>query len=78
MAQPRGYNEVLYISATGVGLGGGIVHSGRVFSGVTNSGAEFGHMTMDPDGELCKCGNRGCWETQVSMQALFNHVWQIN
>jgi glucokinase-like ROK family protein len=71
----QGYEEVLYISA-GVGLGGGIVHDGRVFSGVTGVGAEFGHMTMDPDGEICKCGNQGCWETQVSQQALFRHIWR--
>jgi glucokinase-like ROK family protein len=73
----QGYEEVLYISATGVGLGGGIVHDGRMFSGVTGFGAEFGHMTMDPDGEICKCGNQGCWETQVSQQALFRHVWRL-
>lgn len=67
------HDEVLYISA-GVGLGGGIVHRGLVFSGVTGVAGEFGHMTMDPDGELCNCGNRGCWETQVSQPALFRHV----
>jgi glucokinase-like ROK family protein len=72
----QGYDEIVYISATGIGLGGGIVHDGRVFSGVTGVGAEFGHMTMDPDGEICKCGNQGCWETQVSQQALFRHVWK--
>ena len=71
----EGYDEVLYISA-GVGLGGGIVHNGHVFSGVTGVGAEFGHMTLDPDGEICKCGNQGCWETQVSQQALFRHIWR--
>jgi glucokinase-like ROK family protein len=72
----QGYDEVLYISATGIGLGGGIVHGGRVFSGVTGVGAEFGHMTMDPDGEICKCGNQGCWETQVSQQTLFRYIWR--
>jgi glucokinase-like ROK family protein len=71
----QGFEEVLYISA-GVGLGGGIVHGGRVFSGVTGVSAEFGHMTLDPDGEICKCGNQGCWETQVSQKALFRHVWR--
>jgi glucokinase-like ROK family protein len=71
----RGYEEVLYISA-GVGLGGGIVHGGRVFSGVTGVSAEFGHMTLDPDGEICKCGNQGCWETQVSQQVLFREIWR--
>jgi predicted NBD/HSP70 family sugar kinase len=63
----------LYLSA-GVGLGGGIVHDGQVFSGVTGFGSEFGHMTMDPDGEICNCGNRGCWETQVSQRALFAYL----
>ncbi len=71
----QGYDEVLYISA-GVGLGGGLVHGGRVFDGVTGFAGEFGHMTMDPDGELCNCGNRGCWETQVSQRTLFRHIQQ--
>jgi len=70
----QGYEEVLYISA-GVGLGGGIVHNGRVFNGVTGFSAEFGHMTMVPDGEVCKCGNRGCWETLVSQKVLFQYIW---
>jgi glucokinase-like ROK family protein len=69
----QGYEEVLYISA-GVGLGGGIVHGGRIYTGVTGFGAEFGHMTMDPEGELCNCGNRGCWETQVSQRALYRYL----
>jgi glucokinase-like ROK family protein len=71
----QGYDEVLYISA-GVGLGGGLVRGGRLVEGVTGTAAEFGHMTMDPEGELCNCGNRGCWETQVSQRALFHHVRQ--
>lgn len=69
----QGYEEILYISA-GVGLGGGIVHGGRVFSGVTGFAGEFGHMTMDPDGALCNCGNRGCWESLVSQKALLRHI----
>jgi len=69
----QGFEEILYISA-GVGLGGGIVHEGRMFNGVTGFGTEFGHMTMDPDGELCNCGNYGCWETQVSQEALFRYI----
>jgi glucokinase-like ROK family protein len=69
----QGYQEVLYISA-GVGLGGGVVHDGQVCRGVTGMAGELGHMTMDPDGELCNCGNRGCWETLVSQRALFRRV----
>lgn len=69
----QGYREVLYVSA-GVGLGGGIVRDGQLVSGAAGVGGEFGHMTTDPDGELCNCGNRGCWETQVSQLALFRHI----
>jgi glucokinase-like ROK family protein len=67
--------EMLYISA-GVGLGGAIVRGGHLFRGSTGVAGEFGHMTMDPNGALCSCGNRGCWETQVSQSALFNHIRQ--
>ncbi len=69
----RGYDDVLYISV-GVGLGGGIISNGRLSGGATGFASEFGHMTMDPDGALCNCGNRGCWETQVSQRALFRAV----
>jgi glucokinase-like ROK family protein len=69
----RGHDEVLYISA-GVGLGGGIVRGGQLCNGAAGFAGEFGHMTMDPNGELCNCGNRGCWETQVSQWAAFRAV----
>ncbi len=71
----RGYEEVLYISV-GVGLGGGLVHNGQIYRGVTGVAGELGHMTVDPDGEMCNCGNRGCWETLVSQRALFRHIEQ--
>ena len=69
----RGYGEVLYISA-GMGLGGGIVFNGTVMRGVTGFAGEFGHMTIDAEGALCGCGNRGCWETQASQRALFGVI----
>jgi len=69
----QGYGEVLYISA-GVGLGGGVVRDGQLCRGVTGVAGELGHITMEPDGELCNCGNRGCWETLVSQRALFRRV----
>lgn len=71
----QGSDEILYISA-GVGLGGGIVRSGALVKGKTGGAGEFGHMTMKPDGELCSCGNRGCWETLVSQSAVFRHIQQ--
>jgi predicted NBD/HSP70 family sugar kinase len=65
--------EVLFVSA-GVGLGGGIVRGGQLVRGATGFAGEFGHMTLDRDGVLCKCGNRGCWETFVSKAALFQYI----
>ncbi len=69
----EGYNEVLYVSA-GVGLGGGMVIGGKPYNGSSGFAGEFGHMTMKAHGELCKCGNRGCWETLVSQAALFRYI----
>ncbi len=71
----RGYKEMLYISA-GVGLGGGIVNNGMIYRGANGAAAEFGHMTIEPNGEICNCGNRGCWETLVSQTALFRYIQQ--
>jgi glucokinase-like ROK family protein len=69
----QGYDEVLFINI-GVGLGGAVIRAGQIVRGKTGFASEFGHMTMDPDGEQCNCGNRGCWETQVSQRALFQHI----
>jgi glucokinase-like ROK family protein len=71
----RGYREVLYISA-GVGIGGGIVRDGAVMRGIAGFAGEFGHMTVDPHGDLCNCGNHGCWETSASQRALFDHIYK--
>ncbi len=69
----KGYDEILFISA-GVGLGGAVVLGGQLFKGKTGFASEFGHMTMDPAGLPCKCGNRGCWETQASQSAVFRYI----
>jgi predicted NBD/HSP70 family sugar kinase len=50
-----------------VGVGGAIVANGRVLTGIAGAGGEFGHMTLDPQGELCRCGNRGCLELTASL-----------
>lgn len=69
------YNDVLYISV-GVGLGGGMVRGGQLFRGKAGFAGEFGHMTLDPEGRPCNCGNRGCWETLVSQAALYREIEQ--
>ncbi len=51
-----------------VGVGGAIVSRGRVLTGVAGAAGEFGHMTIDPKGDLCRCGNRGCLELTASLR----------
>ncbi len=67
------YSEILYLSGN-IGLGGGFLSNGHLRRGANGVAAEYGHMTMDPNGELCNCGNYGCWETLVSQVGLFKKV----
>ncbi len=53
-----------------VGVGGGIFVGGELFRGAHGYGGELGHITVDPEGPLCKCGSTGCLETYVGQEAL--------
>ena len=59
------------------GVGGAIVSGGRVITGIAGGGGEFGHIVIDPDGELCRCGNRGCLELYASMRKPIAHASQL-
>ena len=50
----------------GTGCGGGIVYQGEVISGPQAIAGEWGHMSIDPNGPSCYCGQRGCVETLIS------------
>jgi glucokinase len=54
----------------GTGVGGGIVLRGRIWHGMTGMAGEFGHMTVEPEGPPCGCGNRGCVEQYASATAV--------
>jgi glucokinase len=54
----------------GTGVGGGIVLQGRIWHGMTGMAGEFGHMTVEPEGPSCGCGNRGCVEQYASATAV--------
>ncbi|HEV7718194.1 MAG TPA: ROK family transcriptional regulator [Arsenicitalea sp.] len=51
-----------------LGIGGAIVSRGHVMTGIAGAAGEFGHMSIDPQGELCRCGNRGCLELYASFK----------
>ena len=54
----------------GTGVGGGLVLGGRIWHGMTGMAGEFGHITVEPEGVPCKCGNRGCLEQYASATAV--------
>lgn len=58
------------------GIGTGIVTNGQLLRGVNGLAGEFGHVSIDESGPLCKCGNRGCWEIYASNTAAINHYVQ--
>jgi glucokinase len=63
-------SRVLVGLTLGTGIGGGLVIDGEIFHGVSDAGAEFGHMTIDTTGRKCSCGNYGCLEAYASGPAI--------
>ncbi|MUH45618.1 MAG: ROK family protein, partial [Actinobacteria bacterium] len=61
--------NVIYLSGE-VGIGGGVVIDGRLMSGAGGYGGEVGHMVINPRGDMCRCGSRGCWETLIGRDAI--------
>jgi predicted NBD/HSP70 family sugar kinase len=62
----QGEGDFILIKLHGAGVGGSIVSGGQVLRGLAGGAGEFGHVSIHPDGPLCRCGNRGCLETQAS------------
>jgi glucokinase len=70
-----GVNEHhLMMLTIGTGIGGGVVVNGALYRGAFGIAAEFGHMRVVPDGHLCGCGARGCFEQYASGNALLRHA----
>lgn len=69
----REVDNLIYLSS-GVGLGGGLIINGKLFKGGFGLAGEIGHIQRDPGGEMCGCGRRGCWETQVGPRAVLQRV----
>ena len=69
----RGKEHLLMLTV-GTGIGGGIVVNGDLYRGAFGIAAEIGHMRVVPDGHLCGCGARGCFEQYGSGNALLRHA----
>lgn len=64
-----GHGSVAYVRASH-GVGGGLVLGGRLVHGRSGVAGEIGHVTIDENGPICRCGNRGCLETFVGAPVL--------
>jgi glucokinase len=65
----RGYNNFVCVFV-GTGIGSGVVQNGRLYTGLTGTAGEIGHMTIQAGGRLCGCGGRGCLEAYASRTAI--------
>ena len=61
--------DLIYLKVAS-GIGAGLLLNGRLYRGTGGLAGEFGHFLVDPNGHVCRCGNRGCLETQAATGAL--------
>ena len=65
----RSVDDFVYVMVSD-GVGAGLVLDGRLYEGAVGAAGELGHVTVDPGGFVCRCGNRGCLETVAGARAL--------
>jgi predicted NBD/HSP70 family sugar kinase len=65
----RGATDLIYLKVSS-GIGAGLILGGRLYRGWGGMAGELGHVLVDPEGAVCRCGNRGCLETAASTGAL--------
>ena len=66
-----GSSDAVYLAGE-VGVGAGIIVGGEPLRGHGGYGGELGHMVVNPAGRLCRCGARGCWETEIGEKAILD------
>lgn len=69
----KGYQNVVAFTI-GTGIGGGIIANNTLLTGRNGIAGEIGHMILHQQGELCGCGNRGCFERYASTSALIRRI----
>ena len=62
--------DTVAVFAIGTGIGGGLIINGQLYLGIGGTGGELGHTTIDYNGPVCGCGNRGCLEAFASGPAI--------
>ncbi|MCU1470231.1 MAG: family transcriptional regulator [Glaciihabitans sp.] len=73
----RGRPNSVYLRV-GQGIGAGLILNGAVYRGYESAAGEFGHMTIDEHGPICRCGNRGCLEAIAGGPAILEGLRESN
>jgi glucokinase len=70
----RGRHNALMFTL-GMGVGGAVLANGHLLRGHSGVAGHLGHVTVEPEGAVCVCGNRGCLETVFSARAIEGEAW---
>ncbi len=66
----KGHMEMVMVTL-GTGIGGGVIHDGKILTGATGAGGEIGHICIRPEETIsCNCGNKGCFEQYASATGI--------
>lgn len=71
-----GADPFVYLTLS-TGIGGGVIVNGELVHGTGSGGGEVGHITVQTDGPLCPCGNRGCLERMASGTNIARHAREL-
>jgi len=71
-----GAENLIYVSI-GSGVAAGVVHGDTLYLGATSSAGELGHVTVDPNGPICECGNRGCLHVYAGEEAIVRRAREL-
>ncbi|MCL2144183.1 MAG: ROK family protein [Endomicrobia bacterium] len=70
----KGKSDNLVCVTLGTGVGGGLIFGKKLYRGTTCTAGEIGHITIDPNGCKCKCGNSGCAETYIGAKYVSEYA----
>jgi predicted NBD/HSP70 family sugar kinase len=73
----RDARDLVYLKVSS-GIGAGLILNGRLYRGAAGLAGELGHRIVDPEGPVCRCGNRGCLETIASSNALLARLRPVH
>ena len=73
----KGIENFIYLKLHS-GVGGAVVAGGNFISGQNGGAGELGHISLDPQGPICRCGNRGCLEVYAGIPAVLAQAQPVH